>query len=236
MSVVIFHIAVCDDELVERQYIENIVTKWARERKIEVKIDLYDSSESFLFMYQEKKDYDILLLDIEMKEMDGVTLAKKIRQDNEIMQIVFITGYSDYILEGYEVSALNYLMKPIYEEKLMMVLDKAIEKLAKNDKVLTFTTNSEMIRVPIYQINYVEVFGNYITIHANDEIKIKMTLSELEKELDERFYRVGRSIIVNLTQISRVTKKEIKLNSGILIPLPRNAYDKLNRAIIDLRW
>ena len=102
--------------------------------------------------------------------------------------------------------------------------------------MLTFTTNSEMIRVPIYQINYVEVFGNYITIHANDEIKIKMTLSELEKELDERFYRVGRSIIVNLTQISRVTKKEIKLNSGILIPLPRNAYDKLNRAIIDLRW
>lgn len=236
MSVVVFHIAVCDDEFVERQYIENIITKLAREKKIEIKIDLYDSSESFLFMYQEKKDYDILLLDIEMKKMDGVTLAKKIRQDNEAMQIVFITGYSDYILEGYEVSALNYLMKPIYEEKLMMVLDKAIEKLAKNDKVLTFITNSEMIRVPIYQINYVEVFGNYITIHANDEIKIKMTLSELEKELDERFYRVGRSIIVNLTQISRVTKKEIKLNSGILIPLPRNAYDKLNRAIIDLRW
>ena len=232
----VFHIAVCDDEFVERQYIENIITKLAREKKIEIKIDLYDSSESFLFMYQEKKDYDILLLDIEMKKMDGVTLAKKIRQDNEAMQIVFITGYSDYILEGYEVSALNYLMKPIYEEKLMMVLDKAIEKLAKNDKVLTFITNSEMIRVPIYQINYVEVFGNYITIHANDEIKIKMTLSELEKELDERFYRVGRSIIVNLTQISRVTKKEIKLNSGILIPLPRNAYDKLNRAIIDLRW
>ncbi len=232
----VFHIAVCDDELVERQYIENIVTKWAKVNKLDTKIDLYDSSESFLFMYQEKKDYDILLLDIEMKKMDGVTLAKKIRQDNETVQIVFITGYSDYILEGYEVSALNYLMKPIYEEKLMMVLDKAIEKLAKNDKVLTFITNCEMIRVPIYQINYVEVFGNYITIHANDEIKIKMTLSELEKELDERFYRVGRSIIVNLTQISRVTKKEIKLNSGILIPLPRNAYDKLNRAIIDLRW
>lgn len=232
----VISIAICDDELVERQYIENIVTKWSKLKKLEVKIDLYDSSESFLFMYQEKKDYDILLLDIEMKEMDGVALAKKIRQDNETVQIVFITGYSDYILEGYEVSALNYLMKPIHEEKLMMVLDKAIEKIAKNDKVLTFTTNSEMIRVPIYQINYVEVFGNYITIHANDEIKIKMTLSELEKELDERFYRVGRSIIVNLTQISRVTKKEIKLNNGILIPLPRNAYDKLNRAIIDLRW
>ena len=55
MSVVVFHIAVCDDEFVERQYIENIITKWAREKKIEIKIDLYDSSESFLFMYQEKK-------------------------------------------------------------------------------------------------------------------------------------------------------------------------------------
>jgi len=64
---------------------------------------------------------------------------------------------------------------------------------------------------------------------------VKMTLGELEKQLDERFYRVGRSAIINLTQISRVTKSEIKLVDGTAIPLPRGAYDGINRAIINMR-
>ena len=92
-----------------------------------------------------------------------------------------------------------------------------------------------MIRVPIYQIRFADVSGNYVTIHAFSNITVKMTLSELEKELDERFYRVGRSAIINLTQISRVTKTDIKLADGTAIPLPRGAYDGINRAIINMR-
>lgn len=82
-----------------------------------------------------------------------------------------------------------------------------------------------MVRVPIYQIRYADVFGNYITIHALSDLTVKMPLGELEKQLDERFYRVGRSAIINLTQISRVTKTEIKLADGAAMPLPREAYD-----------
>jgi DNA-binding LytR/AlgR family response regulator len=79
------------------------------------------------------------------------------------------------------------------------------------------------------------VLGNYVTIHAQSDTTVKMTLADLEKQLDERFYRVGRSAIVNLTQISRVTKTEIKLSDGTAIPLPRGAYDGVNRAIIHMR-
>lgn len=167
--------------------------------------------------------------------MDGVTMAKKLRKENDTVQIVFITGYSDYILEGYEVAALHYLMKPVKTEKLCAVLDRAAQKLAKNEKVLNFEVAGEMIRVPIYQIRYADVFGNYVTIHASSDVTVKMTLSELEKQLDERFYRAGRSCIVNLSQISRVTKAEIKLSDGTAIPLPRGAYDGINRAIINMR-
>ena len=78
------------------------------------------------------------------------------------------------------------------------------------------------------------MFGNYVTIHALSDVRVKMALSELEKQLDERFYRVGRSAIINLTQISRVTKTEIKLSDGAAIPLPRGAYDGINRAIINM--
>ena len=160
-----------------------------------------------------------------MGAMDGVTMAKRLRQDNDTVQIVFITGYSDYISEGYEVAALHYLMKPIKEDKLFSVLDRAVEKLFRNEKVLNFEIGSEMIRVPIYQIRYAEVMGNYVTVHASTDITVKMTLGELEKELDDRFFRVSRSVVVNLTQIGRVTKAEIKLNDGTVIPIPRGAYD-----------
>ncbi len=91
------------------------------------------------------------------------------------------------------------------------------------------------MRVPVYQIKYAEVMGNYVTVYGKVECKVKMTLSELEKQLDSRFYRVSRSVIVNLTAISRVTRSEIKLDNGISVPLPRGAYEGVNRAIIDMR-
>lgn len=230
-----YNVAICDDAEADRQYLSKLVHTWAACAGHSVHTDLYICAENFLFQYAEKADYDILLLDIEMGEMDGVTMAKKLRKENDTVQIIFITGYSDYISEGYEVAALHYLMKPVKEEKLFSVLDRAVEKLAKNEKVLNLEKNGEMVRVPVYQIKYAEVFGNYVSIYANDIITVKMTLGELEKELDERFYRVSRSAIVNLTYISRVTKKEILLNEGTIIALPRGAYEHVNRAIINMR-
>ena len=230
-----YKIAICDDLESDRDYLKDLLNKWAINNSHLLNIDSFSSAESFLFHYEEAKDYDILLLDIEMGLMDGVSMAKKIRQDNDTVQIIFITGYSDYIAEGYEVNALHYLMKPVKEEKLFSVLERAIEKISKNDVVLNMDSANGMVRVPIYQIRFAEVFGNYVTIHANDEVIVKMTLNEVEKLLDERFYRVGRSVIVNLNEVSRVTKTEIKLLDGTSIHLPRGAYDGVNRAIINMR-
>lgn len=230
-----YKIAICDDSDADRQYVLNMVNAWAAQTSHVVHTDTFSSAENFLFHYSEESDYDILLLDIEMEAMDGVTMAKQLRKSNDTVQIVFITGYSDYISEGYEVAALHYLMKPVREEKLCSVLDRAAEKLARNEKVLNLESGGEMVRVPVYQIRYADVFGNYVTIHALSDVTVKMTLGELEKQLDERFYRAGRSCVVNLTQISRVTRTEIKLNDGTAIPLPRGAYDGINRAIINMR-
>lgn len=230
-----YKLAICDDSEADRQYVLSMVRRWAAEAGHSVQIDAFSSAESFLFHYAGERDYDILLLDIEMDAMDGVSMAKQLRRDNDTVQIVFITGYCDYISEGYEVAALHYLMKPVKEEKLFSVLDRAAEKLAKNEKVLTLESGGEMVRLPIYQIRYADVFGNYVTIHAQTDVTVKMPLGKLEKALDERFYRVGRSAVVNLTQISRVTKTEIRLSDGTVLPLPRGAYDGVNRAIINMR-
>lgn len=229
-----YKIAICDDDPAAREYVHGMVTRWGAAAGHEVRADSFPSAESFLFHYAGENDYEILLLDIEMEKMDGVTLAKKIREQDDTLEIVFITGYSDYIAEGYEVAALHYLMKPVKEEKLFAVLDRAAQKLAKNEKVLHFDLGGDMVRVPIHKLRYAEVYGNYVTLHAHTDVTVKMTLGELEKQLDDRFYRVGRSAIVNLTQISRVTKTEIKLTDGTAIPLPRGAYNGVNRAIIDM--
>lgn len=229
-----YKIAICDDSAADRNYIQDLTRAWVKERRIDASISPFSSAENFLFQYQEEKDFDILLLDIEMGQMDGVSLAKTLRKDNETVQIVFVTGYSDYISEGYEVEALHYLMKPVKETKLTEVLDRALDKLSKNEKVLNLDVGGEMVRIPVYQIKYLDVQANYVTIHAKEDYTIKKTLSQLAAELDDRFYKVGRSAVVNLTHINRVTKTEIYLKDGSQIPLPRGAYEGVNRAIISM--
>lgn len=226
------NIAIVDDLIEDIEFTRNILKTWAEEKGVEYISEEFSSAESFLFRFSEKKDYDILLLDIEMGGMDGVNMAKLIRKENESAEIIFITGYSDYISEGYEVNALHYLMKPVNEKKLKEVLSKAKERLKKNEKRLQIEVNDEMLLIPLYEIKFIEVMKNYVTIHAKNDYTVRKTLSEIESELDDRFYRIGRSFIVNLKEIERVTKAEVKLTCGTSLPLPRGHYDNLNRAII----
>ncbi|MCD7834265.1 MAG: LytTR family DNA-binding domain-containing protein [Lachnospiraceae bacterium] len=225
-------IAICDDSSADAEFVENQVKAWAAARPAKIYTQVFSSAESFLFQYAEDKRWDILILDIEMGQMDGVTMAKTIRKENEALQIVFVTGYSDYIAEGYEVAALHYLIKPVKVEKLFSVLDRALEKRKQNERCLNLEMGGEMVRIPLYEIRYLDVRLNYVTIHAGKEYTVKRPLGEFEKELDRRFVRAGRSLLLNLECIRRVTRKEVTLSDGTVLPLPRGAYEPLNRAII----
>ena len=229
-----YQVAICDDSPADAQYVSALVREWAGRCGAAVHVELFASAEAFLFRYAEHKEFDLLLLDIEMGVMDGVTLAKTLRRENETLQIIFITGYSDYISEGYEVAALHYLVKPVGKEKLFQVLDRAEDRLRKNERVLTLELSGETVRIPLYQIRYVDVCHNYITVHAREAFTVKMSLSQLAKLLVERFFKVGRSAVVNLTCIRKVTKTDIFLEDGATVPLPRGAYEKVNRAIIQM--
>ena len=227
-----YRVAIVDDSKTDAEFVQGILNGWADLRQANIQAEVFPSAESFLFRYAEDKEWDILLLDIEMGAMDGVTMAKRVRQDNEAVQIVFITGYSDYIAEGYEVAALHYLMKPVNREKLLIVLDRAMEKRKQEERCLNLEAYGEMVRIPFYDIRYLDVHQNYVTVHAKADYTVKRTLGDFEKELDERFCRVGRGMILNLKYIQRVTKTEVRLSDGTVLPLPRGAYEPLNRAII----
>ena len=227
-----YRVAIVDDSSVDAAFVEDVLNTWAQDRQAGVQAQRFTSAEKFLFRYADDKDWDILLLDIEMGAMDGVTMAKRVRQDNEAVQIVFITGYSDYIAEGYEVAALHYLMKPVNKDKLFTVLDRALEKRKQEERCLNLEAYGEMVRIPFYEIRYLDVHQNYVTVRAKQDYTVKRTLGDVEKELDDRFSRVGRSMIVNLKYIQRVTKTDVYLSDGTVLPLPRGAYEPLNRAII----
>ena len=122
-------IGICDDDPAQVTLTETLTASWAKENGHSIKIKTYKDAESFLFDFEEENDFDILLLDIEMGDMNGVTLAKNIRKKSETVQIIFITGYSDYISDGYDVAALHYLMKPLKAEKLFEVLNRAAVKI-----------------------------------------------------------------------------------------------------------
>jgi len=227
-----YRFAVCDDDGQYAEYIAQLAVRWGSLTGNPVETECFPSAEAFLFRYEERRDFDVLLLDVEMAGMDGVELAKTVRQADDDVQIVFITGYTDYIAEGYEVAALHYLMKPVNEEKFCQVLTRAVSRLARNEPYLTLELPGETVRVPLPEIRYLDVRQNYVTIHGRQDYTLKRPLGEFEAALDRRFYRMGRSCIVNLTCIRRVSRAEVELTSGERLPLPRGQYEKLNQAII----
>lgn len=212
--------AICDDRAEDAQLVAQYVREWGESREESVALEMFPSAEAFLFAYDEDKNFDLLLLDVEMGGMDGVTMAKRVRAENTAVQIVFITGYTDYIAEGYDVAALHYLVKPVREEKLFEVLDRAAAKLRSDSRALTLECGGEIFRVPLYEIRYLDVEKNYTTVHAKRDYTVKKTLGALSDELDERFFRIGRAAIVNLSYIRRVTKTDAILSDGRGHPAP----------------
>lgn len=227
-------IAVCDDEPEQTESISSIVEKWGAASEHICEIHPFSSSESFLFDYEEEKTYDILLLDVEMKGMSGVDLARHIRRDNKRIEIVFITSHFEFFSEGYEVDALHYLVKPISEAKLLAVLSKAAEKLLTEPPSLIIACESETIKLWESDIVYVESLLHYIVIHTQrGSYKIKESISSFSERVSSDFYRVHRSYLVSLKHLIRISRNMVCMDNGVELPLARGKYDDINRAFIE---
>lgn len=228
-----YRMAICDDSPADRHYVMDLAHRWAEHAGHMLLADSFPSAESFLFHDAEKGDYDILLLDIEMGAMDGVALARQIRARDATVQIVFITGFADFIAEGYEVAALHYLMKPVREDKLFSVLDRAVAALSRAEPALLLPVDGEMRRVPISQIQYVEAFAHSVSITMDgDVLQVKLPISEVEKMLDSSVIRCHRSYLVGLKYIARLSRTEVILDSGQHLPLSRSAAPLVHKAFI----
>lgn len=228
------NIAIIDDEKVQAELLEKYVKNWTCKKNISVKAENFYSAESFEFNWSMDKKYNIILLDIQMKGENGIELAKKIRKQDENLNIIFTTAITDYIGEGYDVSALNYLIKPIKEDKLYECLNKAVLKIPKIDKSILLEIDGGTERLYQDDLIYIEAFTHFIEISTvNNKYTVRKNISAIEKELDGNiFVRCHRSYIVGLRYIKKIGSSELELDNGHVIPVSRRQYSNTNMAFI----
>lgn len=225
-------IAICEDEEIQFKILEKHVKAWGIEKEISTNIVYYKNAESFLFSFSENDDFDIIFLDVHMENMNGIELSKKIREIDENVAIIFVTGVSEYISKGYGVGAINYLIKPLNSEDLKETLDRAYKSI-KYDKerknVLKVFVEKENMKIKYNEIKYFVIYSHYINIETvKGEISYKKKISDLEKELpEEQFVRCHRSYIVNLHYVKSVGKDSLTLDDNITIPISRGKKDKI---------
>jgi len=227
-------IAICDDEEAQRALIEKYLFEWAEAQGLTLETVTFSDAEQFLFDWEEDKRYDLLILDIEMGTINGMDLAKRIRKEDEEIPIVFITGYENYMAQGYEVSAMQYLLKPMYKDKLFTVLDK-LKKVKKVETKLPFQTEEGMVFVAPSEIWYVEATGHYSTLHTVEASHLlRHSFSEMLKRLSEQnsYVQCHRSYLVNVQHVSAITKTDLIMDNRVKIPISRNSYKAVNQRFI----
>lgn len=226
--------AIIDDEKSEQELLDKYIQEWAAPKKEIAEAHRFDNSESFLFSWEDDKQYDLLILDIEMGQMNGLELAKKIRQENEEIPIVFVTGYEEYMQYGYDVCALHYLLKPVNKEKFLAVLDR-LHRTPKNDVKLLFATNEGNRGIKAKEILYIEAAGHGSVLHMEQEIvELKESLGSIAARLNEMggFVKCHRAYIINMQFVSMILRTDILLDNHEKIPVSRSQLKRVQQEFL----
>lgn len=231
-------IAVCEDISEEAEWLCEVIYRWSVENEKAVEITSYADAASFSFALEDIL-FDVLFLDIRMPGEDGVTLAKRLRKQAYDLSIVFVTGEREYIMEGYEIEAVNYLLKPLEEEKVFQCLNRICEKSRKQEPFIILKTEDITVKLLQREIYLVEVFGHrlvYVTEKGNFEVV--STMKQARQELrEEWFVTCHRGVLVNLLYVDFVGKNSLLLSDDRRdfrreVPVSRRMYGEVNQAFI----
>lgn len=232
-------IAIVDDEPVICDLLKHYTNQWCNEKAIAVEVDSFTSAESFSFEWETSRAYDVVLLDIQMKGASGIVLAKQIRNIDKWLRIIFVTGIADYVYEGYEVSALNYLLKPVSKDKLFDCLTRAYDAIAADFSenlmpVYVFECDGKTHRIDQRDLLFVEAQKNYTSlVTLTGQFTIKKSFTEVCCALNENhFVKTHRSYLVGIKHIQFVDQNEVVLDSGQKILLSRGQRSDVQKAFV----
>lgn len=221
-------IAVCDDD-------ENILGETLellkQYEKLPLSVDAYSSGEALL---ASGKRYDILLLDIDMEGLNGIETARRIREVDKEVKLIYVTNYSGYTIFAFGVHAFAYLLKPLRAEELFAQLDEAFAYgLAGPEPELEFVAKEGIVRVVPSRILCFEYLGRQVLLYTTEQVwHLKRQITELAREMEGYgFAMPHKSFVVNLYAVQRIHGYEITLTDGRTIPLSQKKSAGFRRAL-----
>lgn len=224
-------IAVCDDEVYFREKLIEAITQYMNQNKIQYQIDEFSSGESFLSSGIEILQYTVLFLDINMNEIDGISVAQKVRELSDNLIIVFVTAFLDYTLEGYKVDAIRYLLKDMgnFQGVMDECLDAVMKRIHYDVTKITFHFNEGKKELFTKQILYIESRLHKLEFHIMDKMMkqytMYTTLNELQEQLSEKdFIRIHQSYLVNIRYIENIEKGRVILINGVELSIAKSRY------------
>jgi DNA-binding LytR/AlgR family response regulator len=232
-----YQVALCEDEKIFSETQAKICHMILSKLCIEHRLFLFESSAVFWSDFSKGKRYDFILLDIVMDETNGMELARKIRAHDKDAAIVFVTANPDYALQGYDVNALHYLMKPLNPDTLeKLILSDYINRFQK--KYLVIKSKSQTIRIPAKDINCLETAGRKVKITTMDGmIEYSGKLSELAEELPKQYFiRCHVGYVVNLGNIRKLNRIEAIAVNEKIIPISRAYSESVQKAFLKQLW
>ncbi len=233
-----YQIALCDDELAELDKLENMLDLYGmRHTEGNFSIKRFAGAEQMLQQIREGEyEPDLLLLDIYMHGKLGTEAARELRDMGISCGIVFLTSSKEHALEAFRVDAAQYLVKPISDEKLFQVLDRFLKDMEEKKRYILLKANG-LKKVELHDIVYCEAQRNSQNIILADGMRViqNMTMAKLYEKLsgNREFVKVGISYIVNLEHINYLNSKEMQMDNGEKIYLPRGSYKKLQGQYLD---
>lgn len=217
-----YHIAVVEDEPLFAKQLEEYIRRYENERGKKINIMFFSDGEDIVENYSGA--YDIILMDIQMQFMDGMTAAQRIRSlDHEVI-IMFITNRLDYAVRGYEVDAMDYVVKPVEYFAFSQKLDKAFDRMKKPDEVyVSVVTESGVLKLKTSEIYYIESQGHYARYRTiRGDFVSRAALKGLESELQGYgFFRCSKGFLVNMANVDGLLGGEC-IVCGEKIPVSRS--------------
>lgn len=199
-------IAIVEDEELYAKQLNEYLRQYERENGEVIEVTIYSDGDRIVDKYQSQ--YDIILMDIEMKFMDGMSAAEEIRKIDTEVVIIFITNMTQYAIRGYAVDALDYVLKPVSYFALSQRLNRAIGRMRKREsKMIMVNMKGGIVRLNIANIYYIESQGHTLILHTIlGDYETSGTMKEMEgKLLDMNFCRGNKGYLINLQHVDGIS-------------------------------
>lgn len=235
-------IAVCDDEEIFGKKLHAMVSQYLDEKKLFFEIDIFHSGIEFVELGPEMSKYQIVFLDINMDDLDGIETAKQLRHYCKDSYLVFVTAFLNYTLEGYKVEAIRYILKGAtnFKDLVYEALDAICEKMRYVEQKEVFDFKEGKKEISINRIAYIESNLHKLKFYVLESDYVSYTLSStlnaIEGRFEEnRFVRIHQSFLVNLSFIVSIANYKAYLQNGLELPIAKNRFKEVREKYVKFR-